>query len=356
MNKKYVAAIDLGTTTVEMSLLREDGTVAAKHGFANPQKKFGSDVISRLTYLDRNPGSKELRSCLLSEIRETLAKMLSWQKALYPADLLKIIVTGNTTMTAILCSLPTEFLGTAPFEMPTTHTEQFLLDRVPVVVPVGASAFLGSDICGGAWGIPLEDGEMLVDLGTNGEMILFTDGKLHGASAACGPAFENCTRSQGIYGSTTISVIANLLRTGKIPGDGTLPEEVAEKGIEFQGIRVTAKILHDVMLASAAIYATFLSLLKQADFPVEKVMKLYLAGGFGFHLSLRDAVSIGLLPEVLRDRVKIAGNTSLLAAERMAEVGIGGYDAYRWHVETHRFAGDPEYEKLFCSAMELKNR
>ncbi len=354
--ERYLAAIDLGTTTVEASLLRPDGSVAAKHGFLNPQKKYGSDVISRMTFLQKHPESDELREGVLSEMREALKKMLSWQKADYPKALSQIVITCNSVMAAILLKVPTESLGIAPFGMPLAHTGEFSLDGIPAFVPVGASAFLGSDSCGGAWALPIEEDELLMDLGTNGEMLLLHDGKIHGASAACGPAFENCTRSQGIYGSTTLSVLSNLLRTGKLPGDGTLPPEIAENGIEFHGIRITAKILHDVQLASAAIYATFLSLLKRAGCGMEDIRHIYLSGGFGFHLSLRDAGTIGLIPESLLDRVKISGNTSLIAAEKMALEGIDDYDSFRENIVSHQFAGDPDYEGVFYDSMSLRSR
>ena len=341
---------------MEASLLRPDGSVAAKHGFLNPEKKYGSDVISRMTYLQKHPGSEEMRDCVLSGIRDALTKMLSWQKAAYPGDLLRILVTCNSVMAAILLKVPTEPLGVAPFRMPMVHTGEFSLDGIPVIIPVGVSAFLGSDSCGGAWVLPLEEDALLMDLGTNGEMLLRHGGKVHGASAACGPAFENCTRSQGIYGSTTLSVLSNLLRTKKIPGDGTLPPKIAEGGIEFQGIRITAKILHDVQLASAAIYATLSMLLKRAKMDAGEIRQVYLAGGFGFHLSLRDAVTIGLIPEILMDRIRISGNTSLAAAERMVQTGVDDYDEFRSSIVPHPFAGDPEYEEIFYSSMQLAKR
>ena len=229
--RQYFAAIDLGTTTIEASLLRADGVVLAKHGFPNPQSRFGSDVISRMTFLGKHPDSAELRECVTEKIRDVLSMLLSGQGAEYPEALSSIVITGNTVMAAILLGISTETLGRAPFTMPMTETGTFQLDGIPVYVPVGASAFLGSDSCGGAWVLPLTENEMLLDLGTNGEMLLCHDGRIHGASAACGPAFENCTRAQGVYGSTTLAAIARLIKRGKLPADGTIPEAVAKYGI-----------------------------------------------------------------------------------------------------------------------------
>jgi uncharacterized 2Fe-2S/4Fe-4S cluster protein (DUF4445 family) len=352
----FYAAIDLGTTSVEVSLLRTDGSVTAKSGFANPQSRFGSDVISRMTYQQKHPGDTAMQDCLKNELRDTLSKMLSWNKAAFPVDLNRILVTCNTVMGSLLLGYDTGMLGQAPFGMPFSKNEETNLFGIPMTIPVGASAFLGSDACGGAWVLGLGEGEVLMDLGTNGEMIVCHDGIFHGASAACGPAFENCTRSRGIYGSTTISVLANLLRQGKLREDGVLTEEQARDGIEFRGIRITAKILHEIQLASAAIYATYAMLLKRAGLAAGDVKKICLAGGFGFHLSLRDAVTIGLIPEEMLDRVTIAGNTSLLASERMVTEGTDSYDAFRRKVHTQQLAGDPDYEGLLYSSMILGKR
>lgn len=401
----YRAAIDLGTTTLELSLLKEDGSVAARRGIPNPESRFGSDVISRMTYLQKHPESRELLESVLLSFRTVLSEMLSGQEAAYPDDLSGIVVTANTVMASILLGLSTESLGRAPFHMPFVETREFDLDGIPVWVPAGASAFLGSDSCGGAWELPLKEKEILLDLGTNGEMLLCYNGKIHGASAACGPAFENCTRSMGIYGSTTLSVIADLIKRGKLSPDGNFMDSKSmdpnsedmkftdgrsmnpsSKDTKLTGgrsmdpssgdtkkadgrskdkyggvsdrLEITPKILHEVQLASAAVYATFSMLLKCAGCPVKELRTVYLSGGFGFHMSLRDAGSLGILPEFLLDRVKVSGNTSLLAAERMVmdPKALSGYTAFLKDVITHRFAGDSEFETLFIDSMILKPR
>ena len=355
MSDRFYAAVDMGTTTMELSLLRADGSVAAKHGVMNPQQKYGPDVISRMTWLNRHPGSTELKDCVMEEMKDCITKMLSWQKASILMNLDRVVVTCNTVMAAILLGLPVEEMGRAPFPMPFSKTAQTTFYGVPMTVLAGVSAFLGSDSCGGAWALSMKEGEILMDLGTNGEMLLCHGDRLYGASAACGPAFENSTRSKGIYGATTISVVAEMIRRGKIVGDGTLPPEYAEEGIEERGIRITPKILQDIQLAVGALAATFSLLLKRAGLPRIEIRKIYLAGGFGFHLSLRDAGTIGLLPERLISQVAVAGNTSLLAAEKLASEknGIPGYEEYIKKITALQFAGDPEYEERFYDSMIL---
>ena len=360
----YYAAIDLGTTTVEVSLLRSDGSVVAKHGFLNPQKKYGSDVISRVTWQVRHSEDPEITDCVAEGIRSALENMLSWHKGSFPGDIEKAVVTGNTAMAALFLGYYTGSLGHAPFLLPYDETEDLDLYGLRCTVPAPVSAFLGSDSVGGAWALPLGEDELLMDLGTNGEMLLRHNGEIHGASAACGPAFENCTRAQGIYGSTMLAAIGRLLKRGKLPKDGTLPAEIAERGIFDDGsipepgsekpagkMLITPKILQEVQMAKAAIRATFSMLCKRAGIEEKDLKQVCLAGGFGFHMSLRDAVTVGILPEFLSERVKISGNTSLLAAEKMVLEGTEEYEHFREKVITHRFGGDPEYEELFYQSI-----
>ena len=210
--ESYLAAIDLGTTSVEVSLLRPDGTVAAKHGFLNPWRKYGSDVISRITWQEKHPEQRQVPADEMKRaILPVLDRMLSWQEGRTLSSLRRICITGNAAMTAMFLGLDASCLGKAPFSLPFEELKELTISGIPCMVPASASAFLGSDSVGGAWSLPLGEDEILMDLGTNGEMLLCHSGEIYGASAACGPAFENCTRSQGIYGSTTISSIAGLI-------------------------------------------------------------------------------------------------------------------------------------------------
>lgn len=355
--ESYLAAIDLGTTSVEVSLLRPDGTVAAKHGFSNPWRRYGSDVISRITWQEKHPDQRCVPGDeMKQEVISVLDRMLSWQEGRTLSSLGRICITGNAAMTALFLGLDASGLGKTPFSLPFEEQRTVSISGIPCMVPASASAFLGSDSVGGAWCLPLEEDEMLMDLGTNGEMLFCHKGEIYGASAACGPAFENCTRSQGIYGSTTVSAIAGLIRRGVLTGDGILSEDMVKNGILSNGIRITADILHQIQLASAAIHATFALLLKCAGSSPESMKRIYLAGGFGFHLSLRDAVTIGLIPERLQDRVTIVGNTSLLAAEKMVREGAKAYDVFRRRIHTQQLTEDPAYESLLYSAMKLGKR
>ncbi len=358
--ESYLAAIDLGTTSVEISLLRPDGTVAAKHGFLNPWRKYGSDVISRITWQEKHPEQRQVPADEMKRaILPVLDRMLSWQEGRTLSSLRRICITGNAAMTAMFLGLDASCLGKAPFSLPFEKLKELTISGIPCMVPASASAFLGSDSVGGAWSLPLGEDEILMDLGTNGEMLLCHSGEIYGASAACGPAFENCTRSQGIYGSTTISAIAGLIRRGGIAADGTLSEDMVRNGILSNGIRITADILHQIQLAVGALYATFSMLVQRAGMEIKELKRIHLAGGFGFHMSIRDAVEIGLIPYQQRDRIRVAGNTSLLAAERlvtMDDEGTALYDVFRKRIRVFQFAGDPEYEKVFYESMKPGKR
>lgn len=368
MDKKLFAAIDVGTTTVAVSLIDENNTVIIKDGFINPQVKFGSDVISRITLSERNDNLKMMKDLIIKSIEESLRKMLGNE---YTSDDLKFgIISANTVMASIILGKEITSLGKAPFTCPFTENEEItLLDKVPVKVLAGASAFIGGDsVIGAFYKFKTDKTELLIDMGTNGEMILSHEGRLTAISAACGPAFENSTRSTGIYGKTTISAISGLISTGELRRDLFLSDEFIKSGkdITISGVKIhlTEKIIREIQLAVAAIYASLIFLLEKSGIKVTDVDRLYVAGGFGFHMSLRDAENLGIIPSQLIDKTEISGNTSLLGSEMLindclkfgTDCKFGEYDIFRKSIVTFQPGGDKMYEDLFAGNMTFEKR
>ena len=374
MDKKLFAAIDVGTTTVAVSLIDENNTVIIKDGFINPQVKFGSDVISRITLSERNDNLKMMKDLIIKSIEDSLRKMLGNE---YTSDDLKFgIISANTVMAAIILGKEITSLGKAPFTCPFTENEEItLLDKVPVKVLAGASAFIGGDSVIGAFYKFKKDKtdkkdktELLIDMGTNGEMILSHEGRLTAISAACGPAFENSTRSTGIYGKTTLSAISGLISTGELRRDLFLSDEFIKSGkdITISGVKIhlTEKIIREIQLAVAAIYASLIFLLEKSGIKATDVDRLYVAGGFGFHMSLRDAENLGIIPSQLIDKTEISGNTSLLGSEMLindclkfgTDCKLGEYDIFRKSIVTFQPGGDKMYEDLFTGNMTFEKR
>ena len=398
MGNKIFAAIDVGTTTVAVSLIDEENRVIIKDGFLNPQSRFGSDVISRITLSERGDNLANMRTCIIEAIEGSISSMIgkldlsSSESAAYDDDEVdqtcltdkdkrqnvidRAVITANTAMASIILGKNITSLGKAPFDMPFNEESIITLNgNITCHVLPGASAFIGADSAAGAMyiqginnksagdtlGESLRAGEMLIDLGTNGEMLLNDGTRMLALSAACGPAFENSTRASKIYGKTTLSAIAYLLKRGELDRNLVLDDDFIQNGrdITISGtkLHLDARIVREIQLATAAIYASAVFLIEQSDISMDDIKKLYIAGGFGFYLSLSDAETIGLLPSKLLCKAVVAGNTSLMAAEKLAITGdIEKYDSFRKSIITLQPGGNERYEELFRDNLTFTKR
>lgn len=338
-------AVDLGTTTIDACLFDINrAEFIAKESRKNEQSLYGSDVINRILNASRNV---ELHSKLISiiknELLDILSSMLSklannkeYKNCIGIKDIAKFVISGNTTMISILLGYDVESLGHAPFtsrlqkSVIISGDELFGLESgisCDVLLTGCASAFIGGDVLAGLtfldtkYNSPFSNNgnNLLLDLGTNGEMVLNAGGKLFATSAACGPAFEGCTRRQGVYGATTIDSIALLLKTKKLTLEGILKEEYIENGISINGMHLDMDIIRNILLAKAAIYSGISCLLDYAGVSFQDIKNVYLAGGFGFYLDVDNAVYIGLLPEDFKDKIIVCGNTSLSGAVELVK-------------------------------------
>ncbi|SEF45681.1 protein of unknown function [Eubacterium ruminantium] len=372
MSKKLFAAIDVGTTTVAVSLLDEDFLILRKDGFLNPESKYGSDIISRITNSEKEDNLLKMQGMIISAIDKCLCKMLV--DDLSAEDVICGIISANTTMASILLGLDLKSLGEAPFVSPfSENTGICLPSGIKCFVLAGASAFIGGDAVAGAYykfqQYDKKLNLLLMDLGTNGEMILRKGGELYSISAACGPAFENSTRAVGVYGKTTLSAIAFLLKKGELSRTLKLTDDFVQNGrdVTIGGVKLhlTEKIIRNIQLAVAAIYSSVIFVLDKAGLDKNEVDKVFISGGFGFYMSLSDAVTIGLIPECFMDKTEISGNTSLLGAEYLLSncfdldnnsLGFEEYDEFRKNIKLVQPGGDVNYEKLYVSSMTFEKR
>lgn len=377
MKKTAFAAIDVGTTTVAVSLIDENGHIIAKSGLLNPQHVFGSDVISRITLSERKNNLARMYEMIIESISGELLRLSEENEA----EVVCGIISANTTMASIILDRSIDSLGRAPFECPYDENLTIkLLDGRPFTVIAGTSAFIGADACIGAYtlfGNSSDKNVVMMDLGTNGEMILKKNDELFAVSAACGPAFENSTRASGIYGKTTLSAIAYLIKRGELSRELLLTEDFIENGrdvcISGTRIHLTEKIIRSIQLAVAAIYSSLIFLIRSAGLKTEDIERLYISGGFGFHMSLSDAVTLGMIPESLLDRTVVSGNTSLSGAEELLrndkilldKAYTGGelpeevfkeYNIFRKSIKTLAAGGNSEYEELYLKSMTFNKR
>lgn len=292
-------ACDLGSTTIAMRL--GDETLC----LLNPQRVFGADVISRIS-----ASVEGMREMIRDYTRTTLKKGFD---ILDPDKKFKdVIISGNTSMIHFLMGYDCAGLGCYPFEPVALKMEEFELGGRCVHTVPGISAFIGGDILSGIYYIEEKlkpDGSyILVDLGTNGEMVLKTKDKYYCCSSSAGPAFEGDV-SVNLPGTDILHIVADGLRSGAIDNSGYLNED-ADFTLKQQDIR-------NIQMAKAAIACGIETMLKEAAIDAKDVNCVYLAGGFGYYMIPEDAYITGLIPEKFRGRVISIGNSSLAGVNLM---------------------------------------
>lgn len=375
--KKVKFAVDLGTTTIDTCLIDgADGRRLAERSFRNRQALYGSDVINRIMTVSRDKSYLViLKDMVCRDLQDVLDEMLC--RCGENAEAVDMIcICGNTTMVSILLGYDIEPLGRFPFETElsgnTTKASDdfFSLEGLscPVLLSGCASAFIGGDILAGivylnakqtgGFGIG-NDTKLLLDLGTNGEMVLYAKGQYYAASTACGPAFEGCMRRQNVAGSSVIDVISLAVRANRISRDGVIREPYFEKGLDIQGIHIDMDILRQIMLAKAAICAGITCLAEAAEISLTEIKSVYLAGGFGFYLNTENAVEIGLLPSCLLNCITVVGNTSLGGAVCMLTAEEAAEEVNRLSggmIQVLSLAVLPSYQQQLVDNMNLARR
>lgn len=347
---RRLVTADVGTTTIAMLLYREDGSVADRYVSANPQTMYGADVLSRI----RAARQPECAGIMRRQVEEVLEKgLVRFSKNLKGGEGLSMVLAANTTMTYLLMGWDTQELGQAPFAASRLEAQERQMAGVPCFVFPGFSAFVGGDIAAGIYACRMEEREeltLLVDLGTNGEMVLGNRRRRIACATAAGPAFEGGA-SAGIWGADMVSLLARLLEEKAMDATGLLAPEYFDRGIRIGNVLVTQAAVRGIQLAKAAIGAGIEILLEKYGVSMEQVDRVVLAGGFGYYLRPKAAARIGLLPQGLAEKAVAGGNTvlsgALLAGRRLlAEENAAGLLA----AQLERMARDTEVINLAMEA------
>jgi len=370
----YGVAVDLGTTTLALYLCNiTQGTVLSSLSIKNPQSIYGDDVMSRIGEASQNPEKlKQLQKLVIDSI-EWGCEELTVAQNLATLILEKMVVVGNPVMIHIFLGINPEPIGIAPYQ-PTFFLEQCLessqlgFNKLNLFVHTlpQISGFIGGDILAAAIGAEINvqpPGTLLVDIGTNGELVYKGDHGLYATSCATGPAFEGASLSCGIQaipnaidkvvisekysapsytmipsknktalrnpvglcGSGAISAAAELYRRGLVDQSGVLTTDsnidllekdssgmrqyiIAPKGSENEGENVTInqKDIRSIQLGKAALISGIEFLLRKAgDVKPEKII---IAGAFGSYLDKDDMVTLGMIPRLDKEKIEIAGN------------------------------------------------
>lgn len=330
-------AIDIGTTTLAASLVdTESQEVLRTVTSVNHQRAFGADVISRMEASNQGKG-EQLRQCIRKDIHELLTQLSVQEDT-------PLVIAGNTTMGHLLQGYSCETLGVAPY----TPVDLSLHQTENMTLLPGISTFVGADIVSGviACGMDQSDAvNLLVDLGTNGEMVLGNRQRIIATSTAAGPAFEggniscgvagiagaistvDITDGQakiqtignqppvGLCGTGVLETVYELLKEEIIDEVGNPSDAFLEQGLALApGVTFTIGDVREVQLAKAAIRAGIEVMLAEYGITYAEVAHVYLAGGFGQKVNIQKAVGIGLFPEKLSGKVIAVGNSSLAGA------------------------------------------
>ena len=375
----YGVAVDIGTTTVALKVYDlQSGVCVGTASQPNPQAAVAADVIGRIEAAMRGEG-EALRDMICDGLRHLLAKALP--NGTRPR---RMTVTGNTTMLYLLCGQDPTPLSRAPFLADRLFDEEItpVWSDIPLYLPPCMNAFVGADITCAVLAAGMcekEETSLLCDIGTNGELALWKDGILYVTSTAAGPAFEGagieygCGSVDGAIdrvwvenGQLCIHTIRDFPPIG-ICGSGVLDavaagltlETIDESGamddpLHLGGeVALTPRDVRAVQLAKAAIAAGIDTLLEVSHTAPEQISTLYIAGGFGAHLSMESAAAIGLLPRELCNRARILGNAALggaaaTLADDTARARLTEIAAHSRHVN---LGGDSRFSAHYIDRM-----
>lgn len=413
----YGAAVDIGSTTVALYLCNlRTGELLAAESEMNPQIVYGEDVMSRIQYsIEHKDGLEKLHKAVIATLNKLLKQAAKIAK-IKTEEILEMVLVGNSTMHHLLLNLHPKDLGLAPF-VPTIHRSmdvkarelglQINLSGNIHVLPTIAS-FVGADTSAMILAEePHKQDEnwLLIDVGTNAELVLGNRKRLVCTSTPTGPALEgahveygmraapgaiervhidektfeprykiigendwNTGQAKGICGSAIIDAVAELFRTGVVDSRGKFKKNLntnrvreGENGWEYvvawaeetsigRDIPMTQQDVRQIQLAKAALFVAARTLLKRSG--LQSPDKIILAGGFGSYIDKEKAMLIGLIPDCELDKVYAVGNAAgdgariaLLNVEKRDEI-----DSITRKVERFELPTDPEFQNQFMLA------
>ena len=347
LTDRVCLCLDIGTTTLALALVSTDGkNIIRTVTDTNPQRSFGADVISRIEYCSKN-GVSDLRDSVVNAINAMVKRLFDEFKL---SSVPTMYVAGNTTMLHCFFGVDCSSMGVSPYT-PTFVEAQVkkgsecgIVGVENVVSLPSVSAFVGADIVAGINYVDLpETGKysLLVDLGTNAEIVVFDSENLLCTAAAAGPCFEgvniSCGMSasdgavcayfsdgkydtvggavpKGICATGLVDIIAEAVRNETIDESGYMEDDL----VISDGVMLTPKDVREFQLAKSAVLSAIECLLEKLNADIEDVDKIYVAGGFSAALKVKNAVFVGLLPKGSESRFVPVNNSSLLGTVRFA--------------------------------------
>mgnify|MGYP002061519936 CR=1 FL=1 len=429
-DEMFGIAVDVGSTTIAAHLCDlSTGEVSGSAGLMNPQIRFGEDLMSRVSYIMMNEGGeKDLTRVVREAINEILTTIIT-ENNIDAEDILEMTLVGNPIMHHLVLGIDPTELGAAPFALATDLSADIRAKELNLNINSGAYVYVLPCVAGhvGADAAAVllaeepfnkDEISLIVDVGTNAEIILGNNQRLLAASSPTGPAFEGAQISSGqraapgaieraridpetleprfkvigcdlwsddedfevnipvggitgICGSGIIEIVAEMFLNKIINQDGKISKELSNKSSRIiedgrtysyvlhdgeQVIKITQNDIRAIQLAKAALYAGVKLLMHKLS--IEKVDRIRLAGAFGSHIDVKYAMALGLIPDCLVDEVSSAGN----AAGTGARVTLLDKDSRNKlegevrKIEKIETAVEPSFQEEFVSAMAIPHK
>jgi len=387
----FAVAIDLGTTTLVAQLIDlNSGFIKATKTTLNPQARYGADIMSRIEYAVNENGTLQLRDLIRSKLSGMILELIGSEKN---ADMQieQIVIAGNTAMHHLFCGLDVTPLSMVPFKTDNANEYRWSAKDLGWNIPGNPTVrflpciggFVGSDVLAGMLATEMhsEDGLVaLVDLGTNGEVVVGKRQKFLCASTAAGPAFEGAKismgmrattgaiskvtladgkmvahvigsgKAKGICGSGLVDAVACALESGMIDSSGRILTESGKIHIR-DNVFLNQQDIRELQLAKAAIAAGVEILAKRFSVSLKDIEKVHIAGAFGNYINVENARKIGLLNTLFSNIIQ-SGNTSLHGTKLIA---VSDYDYQEvLSLTSHVALGtDPEFMDRFVENMKF---
>lgn len=379
LTENLCLCLDIGTTTLALALVSlDEKTIIKTVTSSNPQRVFGADVISRIDYCTKN-GAEQLQSVVIEEIQKMIDDLL---QSFNIEKVEKMYVAGNTTMLHLFFGVDCASLGVSPYmpkfiEEKVCNAEEINIKKVDKVISLpGISAFVGADIVAGINYVGMaENGyRILLDLGTNAEIVLYSKDKIFCTAAAAGPCFEGANISSGmsategaIYSYSSdgtyevigkseakglcatglLDVIKVNVENGEIDESGYLENDPIEIS---ENVSLLGQDIREFQLAKSAIRSAIECLIKKAEIDFSKIEGLFVAGGFSQNLNIENAAYLGLIPQKLKDKFSGINNASLLGTVKYACAEDKDLSFVK-KAEYVNLSNDPLFSTLFMEYM-----
>lgn len=373
----YGIAIDIGTTSVVVCLVDlVEQVLIDKASSGNAQIKYGADVINRIVFATKKNGLDELHKAIIHDTINPLLHSIYEKNNINRDDVISVVASGNTTMASLFLGVYPDYLRREPYIPPFLKSPKIMGENVELDVNPSAyvylapnvASYVGGDITAGVLSAGIwasEENVLFIDLGTNGEIVFGNQDFMMSCACSAGPAFEgggircgmraSCGAIEnikinpvtfepklgiigecdpiGICGSGIIDLICQMILTGVIDRRGKIQKELNTPRIRFDehgigeyvlafkdeyglenDITVNEVDIDNFIRAKGAIYSGASVLLESLGMDFSVIDKVYIAGGIGNSLNIENAITIGLLPDVEREKFQYIGNSSLVGS------------------------------------------